>query len=131
MKQRHKMPTTMGAMRKATGGSFLLHDTTPDRIFTCEDLMDEHLDIARTVDAFWASEVEPNLEAIRHHEPGLARKVLRKAAELGLTAISIPERFGGMEMDLTSAMVVAEHLGKDGSYAGWHSTHTGIGTLPL
>ena len=125
------MATTIESTRKATGGSFLLHDTTPDRIFTYEDLMDEHLDIARTVDAFWASEVEPNLEAIRHHEPGLARKVLRKAAELGLTAISIPERFGGMEMDLTSAMVVAEHLGKDGSYAGWHSTHTGIGTLPL
>src|SRR5215472_3729191 len=125
------MATPIEATRKATGGSFLPHDTTPDRIFTYEDLTDEHLDIARTVDAFWASEVEPNLEGIHHHEPGLARKVLCKAAELGLTAISIPERFGGMEMDLTSAMVVAEHLGKDGSYAGWHSTHTGIGTLPL
>jgi len=125
------MATTIEAMGKATGGGFLLHDITADRIFTYEDLLDEHLDIARTVDAFWASEVEPNLEAIRHHEPGLARQVLRKAAELGLTAISIPERFGGMDMDLTSAMVVAEHLGKDGSYAGWHSTHTGIGTLPL
>ena len=125
------MATTTETVRKVSGGSFLIEDITPEQIFTCEDLTDEHRDIGRTVDAFWATEVEPNLDGIRHHEPGLALKVLRKAAELGLTAISVPERFGGMEMDLTSAMVVAEHLGKDGSYAGWQSTHTGIGTLPL
>jgi alkylation response protein AidB-like acyl-CoA dehydrogenase len=122
---------TTESLGRVTGGSFLLGDISPERIFTYEDLSDEHRDIGRTVDAFWATEVEPNLDAIRHHEPGIALKVLRKAAELGLTAISIPERFGGMEMDLTSAMVVAEHLGKDASYAGWQSTHTGIGTLPL
>jgi len=125
------MATTTATVRSVTGGSFLIEDITPEQIFTYEDLSDEHRDIGRTVDAFWASEVEPNLEGIRRHEPGLAVKVLRKAAELGLTAISIPERFGGMEMDLTSAMVVADHLGKDGSYAGWQSTHTGIGSLPL
>ena len=125
------MATTTETVRKVSGGSFLIEDITPEQIFTYEDLTDEHRDIGRTVDAFWATEVEPNLDGIRHHEPGLALKVLRKAAELGLTAISVPERFGGMEMDLTSAMVVAEHLGKDGSYAGWQSTHTGIGTLPL
>jgi butyryl-CoA dehydrogenase len=43
----------------------------------------------------------------------------------------LPEKFGGMEMDLTSMMVVAESLARDGSYAGWHGAHTGIGTLPL
>ena len=125
------MATTTEAPHKITGGSFLLDEIAPEQSFTYEDLSDEHRDIGRTVDAFWASEVDPNLEGIRHHEPGLARKVLSKAGELGLTAISIPERFGGMEMDLTAAMVVAEHLGKDASYAGWQSTHTGIGTLPL
>ena len=36
-----------------------------------------------------------------------------------------------MEMDLTSAMIVAEGVSKDGSYSGWHGAHTGIGTLPL
>ena len=43
----------------------------------------------------------------------------------------IPEKFGGMEMDLVSAMIVAEGVSKDGSYSGWHGAHTGIGTLPL
>ncbi len=34
-------------------------------------------------------------------------------------------------MDLTSAMVVAEQIAGDGSFAGWHGAHAGIGTLPL
>jgi alkylation response protein AidB-like acyl-CoA dehydrogenase len=48
-----------------------------------------------------------------------------------LLGISVPEKFGGMEMDLPSVMVVAEVMGRDASYAGWHSAHTGIGSLPI
>jgi len=116
---------------QASGGAFLLEDRAPEEIFTAEDLTEEHLAIARTVDQFWANEVEPNLESIRKYEPAVALRVLRKSAELGLTAIPIPERFGGMEMDLASVMIASEHLAKDPSYGSWHSAHTGIGTLPI
>jgi len=109
----------------------LIEDRAPDEIFTPEDLSEQHLAIARAVDEFWAKEVEPNLPAILDQKPGAARAVLEKAAELGLTAISVPERFGGMELDLASEVIATEHLGCDGSYAGWHSGHTGIGTLPV
>ena len=113
------------------GGAFLIEDSAPGDIFTAEDLTDQHHAIARTADEFWAKEVAPNLPAIRHLDIGLTRTILQKAAELGLLAIPVPERFGGMELDLASAMVVAEHLGRDGSYAGWEGAHAGIGTLPL
>src|SRR5215470_2582074 len=116
---------------RAKGGAFLIEDRAPHEIFTAEDLTDQHLAIARTIDQFWANEVEPHLERIRRHEPGVALQVLRKSAELGLAAIAIPERFGGMEMDLTSVMISSEHLARDASYGSWHSAHTGIGTLPV
>jgi alkylation response protein AidB-like acyl-CoA dehydrogenase len=125
------MATAITALPKTQGGAFLIEDRAPQEIFTAEDLTEQHRSIARTVDEFWAKEVGPNLEAILHHEPGLVRKVLKKAAEWGLTAISIPEKFGGMELDLASEIIATEHLGRDGSYAGWHSGHTGIGTLPV
>jgi butyryl-CoA dehydrogenase len=125
------MATATISLPKVKGGSFLIEDRLPHEIFTPEDLTEEHLAIARTADEFWAKEVEPNIEAIRHLEPGVALRVLRKSAELGLTAISIPEKFGGMELDLASAMVVTERLAKDGSYSGWHGAHVGIGTLPI
>src|SRR5579884_2513866 len=115
----------------AKGGAFLISETAPGQIFTPEDFTPEHRAIAKTTEDFWTNEIAPNVEAIQHHEHGVAVSVLRKSAQLGLTAVLIPEKFGGMEMDLTSAMIVAEGVSKDGSYSGWHGAHTGIGTLPL
>ena len=116
---------------KHKGGSFLLESTAPEEVFTPEDFTEEHHAIARTTDDFWAKEVVPNLEAIQHQEPGLAVSILRKSGKLGLTGVMLPEKFGGMEMDLTSAMIVAEGVARDGSYSAWHGAHTGIGTLPV
>src|ERR1700733_10691489 len=125
------MTTATTTPLQIKGGAFLIEDRAPNDIFTAEDLTEEHVAIARTVDEFWTNDVEPHLEAIRQQKPGVALNVLRKSAELGLAAIAIPERFGGMEMDLPSVMIAGEHMAKDTSYASWHSGHTGIGTLPV
>ncbi len=125
------MATTTVALPRSKGGAFLLEQRRPEEIFTPEDFTDEHRAIAKTTEDFWNNEVVPNLEAIQHQEPGVAVGVLKKSAELGLTAVIVPERFGGMEMDLTSAMVVAEGIAKDGSYSAWHGAHAGIGTMPV
>lgn len=125
------MATTTTSTIAKKGAGFLLEDTPAEEIFTREQLSEEHIAIERTVEEFWANEVEPNLPAIRQKKPGVALEVLRKSAKLGLLGISVPEKFGGMEMDLPSVMVVAEVMGRDASYAGWHSAHTGIGSLPI
>src|ERR1035437_9358530 len=125
------MTTLTDIPRKTRGTAFLIEESAPQDIFTPEDLSDEHLAVGHMVDEFWANEVEPNLPAIREKKPGLAMAVLRKSVELGLTAMAIPEEYGGMAMDLPSLMVTAERMGRDGSYGGWHSAHTGIGTLPI
>jgi alkylation response protein AidB-like acyl-CoA dehydrogenase len=125
------MATTTSPYTARKGAAFLLEDVTPEEVFTREDLSEEHIAIGRTVEEFWANEVEPNLPAIRQKKPGVALDVLRKSAKLGFLGISVPEKFGGMEMDLPSVMVVAEVMGRDASYAGWHSAHTGIGSLPI
>lgn len=119
------------AVPKTKGGAFLLDAATPDHLYSPEDFTEDHLAVARTTDDFFRQEVEPHLEAILRHEPGVAVRILRKSAELGLTAVTVPEEYGGMEMDMVSSMIVAEGLAKDGSYANWHGAHAGIGTLPL
>src|SRR5258707_10387309 len=125
------MAATTLTPTKHQGGSFLLTPSEPGEIFSPEDFTQEHHAIARTTEEFWNKEVAPDVDAIQHQEPGLAVSILRKSAQLGLTAVILPEKFGGMEMDLTSMMIVAEGVSKDGSYSGWHGAHTGIGTLPL
>jgi len=113
------------------GGSFLIEPTTSEQFYSPENFTQEHQAIARTTEEFWTKEIAPNVDAIQRQEPGVAVSVLRKAGELGLTAVLLPEKYGGMEMDLTSAMLVAEGIAKDGSYAAWHGGQSGIGVLPL
>ncbi|MDQ6665589.1 MAG: acyl-CoA dehydrogenase family protein [Acidobacteriota bacterium] len=125
------MATATAALPKTGGGAFLIEDRSPSEIFTPEDLTEEHRAIARTAREFWDKEVEPHLDEIQHGNHDLAVAILRKASALGLTAITTPERYGGMGMDLASAMVVAEQMSRDGSYSGWHGAHAGIGTMPI
>lgn len=113
------------------GGEFLLRESAPASVFAPEDFSEEHRAIAKTTEEFWVSEVAPKLDALQHQEPGVAVGLLRKSAQLGLTSVVIPEQYGGMDLDFTSMMIVAEGMAKDGSYAAWHGAQTGIGTLPL
>jgi alkylation response protein AidB-like acyl-CoA dehydrogenase len=125
------MATTTRILPQTRGGAFLLEPRAPEEIFTPEDFTGEHRGIQRTVEEFWRNEAVPALEAIWRQDHDAAARLLRKSAELGLTAVVVPEQYGGMEMDLVSAMIVAEGIAKDGSYAGWHGAHAGIGTLPV
>ena len=123
--------TAASAIAKTKGGAFLLENLKPEQVFTPEDFTDEHKGIAKTTDEFFRNEVMPHSEEIRHGEHPVCVKIFKKSGEIGLTAVVIPEEYGGMEMDLTSAMIVAEGVAREGSYSSWHGAHTGIGTLPL
>jgi alkylation response protein AidB-like acyl-CoA dehydrogenase len=129
--QEKVMAAAGAVLHKTKGGAFLLEETTPEQIFTLEDLTADHWAIAKTASEFFAKEVAPNIDSLLHQEPGLGARLLRKSAELGLTAISIPEEYGGLEMDLASSLIAGEQMARDASYAGWDSAHTGIGTLPI
>jgi alkylation response protein AidB-like acyl-CoA dehydrogenase len=117
--------------QKITGGSFLLEERLPEEVFTPEDFSDEHLQIARTTEEFATNEILPVADRIEHKEFDVTRDLLRKASELGLTSIDIPEEYGGMEMDKVSSAIVADRVGKSGSFSVAFSAHVGIGTLPI
>ncbi len=121
----------MSTSIKRAGGSFLIEDHSAAEAFTPEDLTAEHLAIKRAAKEFFDKEVVPNLDAIVAGNRDLAVSLVRKGAELGLTAVLVPEEYGGMELDLASSMVVSEEIGRDGNFGGWIGAHSGIGTLPL
>jgi alkylation response protein AidB-like acyl-CoA dehydrogenase len=125
------MASAAATLPKTKGGAFLVEERSPNEIFTAEDFTPEHLAIARTTADFWNQDVAPHLDAVQRQDAGVAVGILRKAAELGLIAVSIPEQYGGMEMDMISDMIVAEQVARDGSVAAWFGAHAGIGTLPI
>ncbi|HDL18804.1 MAG TPA: acyl-CoA dehydrogenase [Bacteroidetes bacterium] len=113
------------------GGSFLYEHVTPEEMFTPEDFTDEHKMIAETTEDFVAKEVVTQADKIEEKIEELSVRLLRKAGELGLLAVDIPEEYGGLGLDKTSSIIVAEKIGRAGSWAVSFGAHTGIGTLPI
>ena len=115
----------------AAGGSFLIESRTPDEIFTPEDLSEEQRQIAATAELFAREEILPRAAAIEAKEPGALPAVLRKAAELGFTALDVPEEYGGLGMDKVSSTLITDHISVLASFSTAFGAHIGIATLPL
>ena len=115
----------------AAGGSFLLESRTPDEIFTPEDLNEEQRQIAATAERFAREEILPRVAAIEAKEPGVLPALMRKAAELGFTAVDIPEEYGGLGMDKVSSTLITDHISVLASFSTAFGAHIGIATLPL
>ena len=71
------------------------------------------------------------MAAIEAKEPGAMLAVLRKASELGFTAIDIPEEYGGLGMDKVSSTLITDHISVLASFSTAFGAHIGIATLPL
>src|ERR1043165_5558920 len=105
------MATVAGPNRtKLVGGSFLIEEHATNDVFTLEDLSDEHLQIAQTTDEFARNEILPNAEKIEHKEFDVTRGLIRKACEIGIANVDIPEQYGGSDMDKIASAIIAEHL---------------------
>ena len=112
-----------------SGGAFLIERSSD--IFTPEDFSEEHRQAMATADRFVSEEVLPAAERIEEKEEGLSRNLLLKCGELGLLSVLTPERYGGLELDLTSQLLVAEAMGRYESFSVTYGAHSGIGSLPL
>ena len=115
----------------APGGSFLLESRTPAEIFTPEDLNEEQRQIAATAMRFAREEILPAMAAVEAKQPGAMAALLRKAAELGFTAVDVPEEFGGMGMDKITSTLITDHISVLASFSTAFGAHIGIATLPL
>jgi alkylation response protein AidB-like acyl-CoA dehydrogenase len=124
--------TSIAESRKIIrGGSFIVEDHSPEEVFTPEELSDEHRMIARTAREFMEKEVLPQDEEIEKKNLGLTVELLRKAGELGLLSIDIPEKYGGMGLDKISSLIVSEQTSSQASFTSSLGGHTTIGTLPI
>src|SRR6202795_2303027 len=123
--------TTTVPSTKVSGGSFLLESRRPDKVFTPEDFTEPHQLIGQTDEEFAVNEILPNVEKIEHKDFSISRDLLKKAGELGLSGVEIPEAYGRLEMDKVTAAVLADHIAKYAGFATTWGAHSGIGTLPI
>jgi alkylation response protein AidB-like acyl-CoA dehydrogenase len=113
------------------GGEFLIKETSFKEVFIPEEFSEEQLMIAQTCDDFLETEVFPMLDRIDAQEPGLMRSLIKKAGDLGLLGISVPDQYEGFEQSFITSMLASAAMGAGYSFSVAYSAHTGIGTLPI
>lgn len=113
------------------GGEFLISEGSVADCFTPEDFTDEHRMIGDTCREYIDNEVVPNLPALEKHEWSIAKDLLKKAGDLGLLGANISEDYGGMALDQTSGVIIAEMVGRGSGFGSTYGAQTSIGLLPI
>ncbi|WP_026946211.1 acyl-CoA dehydrogenase family protein [Algoriphagus marincola] len=114
------------------GGEFLIRETEAQDVFIPEQFSEEQKMMAQACQDFIDTEITPNIEEIDSMKnPDLVPSIFKKAGELGLLGVSVPEQYGGLGMSFNTSMLIADIIGAAGSFSTTYGAHTGIGTLPI
>jgi alkylation response protein AidB-like acyl-CoA dehydrogenase len=115
----------------ARGGEWLTIDRPSSAIATPETLGDDHRLIRQTATEFVTTEVAPALDALEAKQWGRARDLVRRAGELGLLGVDVPESVGGVGLDKAAAIVVGEAVGACPAFATTFGAQTGLAIIPI
>jgi len=112
-------------------GEFLVDEISYQDVFIPEEFNEEQLMIAQTCKDFLETEVYPHVEKTEAGDIELMKSILKKAGELGLMGVALPEEYGGFGQSFVTQMLAAETIGAGYSFSVAFMAHTGIGTLPI
>lgn len=114
------------------GGQFLVKETKCEDVFTLEDLSEEQKMMRDSTKEFVDRELWAHWERFESKDYAFTAETMKKAGELGLLGIAVPEAYGGMGMGFVSTMLVCDYIsGATGSFSTSFGAHTGIGTMPI
>ncbi|HIP31677.1 MAG TPA: acyl-CoA dehydrogenase [Crocinitomicaceae bacterium] len=114
------------------GGQFIVKDTPCEAVFTPEDFTEEQKMMKEAVTDFVDREIWPHKARLEKKDYALTESIMRKAGELGLLGVAVPEAYGGLGMGFVTTLLVCDYFsGATGSIATAFGAHTGIGTMPI
>ena len=113
------------------GASFLIERHSAEDILIPEAFGNEMKMMGQTAVQFVEREIKPVFEELEALDYDLSVKAMRKAGEMGLLAVDVPQEYEGLDADKAASMYVTEKMAESGSFNVTFSAHTGIGTLPL
>jgi len=124
------MPTTT-AEQIARGGEWLLQAADAASVFTPEQLTDEHRLIGRTAEEFVENEVLPVLDKLEQKDWDLARRLVRRAADLGLLGVDVPEAYGGVGLDKVTSLLVSDRMSRSASFGATFGAQANLTVIPI
>lgn len=110
----------------------MVKETKCEDVFTLEDLNEEQKMMRESTKEFVDRELWADWERFEKKDYAYTEECMKKAGELGLLSVAVPEAYGGMGMGFVSTMLVCDYIsGATGSFSTAFGAHTGIGTLPI
>jgi len=114
------------------GGQFLVKETKCEDVFTPEDFSEEQKMMRDSAKEFVDRELWAHWEKFESKDYAYTEECMRKAGELGLLGVAVPEKYEGLGMGFVSTMLVCDYIsGATGSFSTAFGAHTGIGTMPI
>lgn len=120
------------------GGDFLTKENRAADLFIYEDFDEEALMIGEMVKDFCIKEIqEPfeqngrELEVTKPEDKSEVLAILKRAGELGLCGVTIPEEYGGMNLDFRTNTLISMNTSRGFSFATTLGAQTSIGCLPI
>ena len=114
------------------GGQFLVKETASEDVFTPEDFSEEQQMMRDSTKEFVDRELWAHWERFEQKDYAYTEETMRKAGELGLLGVAVPEAYDGLGMGFVSTMLVCDYIsGATGSFSTAFGAHTGIGTMPI
>lgn len=120
------------------GGYFIIGDTPTEELFIAEEFDEEARLMSDTVREFCVKEIQDPFfksgkELVVTNETDKAEvlAILKRAGDLGLCGVSIPEEYGGMDLDFKTNTLISSQLSNGFSFATTLGAQTSIGCLPI
>jgi len=123
---------------RVKGGYFVIGETPTEELFISEQFDEEANMVADLVKSFCIKEIQTpffkngrELVVTNPADKAEVLAILKRAGDLGLCGVCIPERYEGMGLDFKTNTLISINLSNGFSFATTLGAQTSIGCLPL
>ena len=115
------------------GGSFLVSPLSRSKMFSKEMFSEDQKMFADAAYEYATTRMKPLKDKLSTLNEELTLEIFKELGEMGFLGVDMPEKYGGSNLDKTTAAIVVDYLAfsECGSIMVTLGAHSGIGALPI